>query len=141
MDWQQNISDLNWVAVLVATLSSFAVGYVWYHWSVFGEKWAKLVGMSKKEMDSSDGMGKVFLMTGIQAFVSCVALGALLLATSTEGWTSGLVFGAVLGFAFRFGSHVMHNGFAHRSNDLTWIDGAHDVVAMAVAGAILGAWL
>ena len=141
MDWQQNISDLNWLAVLVATLSSFAVGYVWYHWSVFGEKWAKLVGMSKKEMDSSDGMGKVFLMTGIQAFVSCVALGALLLATSTEGWASGLVFGAVLGFAFRFGSHVMHNGFARRSNDLTWIDGAHDVVAMGVAGAIPGAWL
>lgn len=141
MDWQQHISDLNWAAVLVATLSSFVVGFVWYHWSVFGEKWAKLVGLSKKEMDNPDGMNRVYVMTGVQAFVSCAVVGALLLATDTEGWMTGLVFGAILGLAFRFGTHVMHNGFARRGTDLTWIDGAHDVVSLAVAGAILGAWL
>lgn len=141
MDWQQHLSDLNWVAVLVATLSSFAVGFVWYHWSVFGEKWAKLVGMSKKDLENADGMNKVYLMTAVQAFISSSALGALMIATATTGWWPGLIFGALVGFAFRFGTHVMHNGFARRGSSLTWIDGMHDVVSMAVAGAILGAWL
>lgn len=140
MEWMDQLSELNWWAVLGATVSSFAVGFVWYHWNVLGEKWAKHVGMTKKEMDKSDGMAQTFLMTGIASFVGSAVLGALMLATDTSGWSAGLVFGAVVGFAFRFGAHVIHNGFARRSNELTWIDGSHDVVAVAVAGLILGIW-
>jgi len=141
MDWQQGISDLNWLAVLVATLSSFVVGFAWYAWGVFGQKWAKHVGLSKKDMEKSDGMAQTFLMTGIAAFIGVVIMGALMIATGTEGLVDGAIFGVIVGFAFRFGTHVIHNGFARKSAELTWIDGAHDVVALAVAGAILGAWM
>ncbi|MCB9823115.1 DUF1761 family protein, partial [Candidatus Nomurabacteria bacterium] len=36
--------DVNYVAVLLAALSSFAVGMVWYAKPVFGAKWMKMVG-------------------------------------------------------------------------------------------------
>lgn len=141
MDWLSELGDLNWWAVIGATLSTFVVGGVWYSVGVFGKKWGKLVGMTVKEMNSSEGMAERYSMTGIASLIAVAVTGALMLATGTTGWTDGLVFGAVVGFAFRFGTHVTHNSFAKKSKDLTWIDGMHDVVAMAVVGAILGQWL
>lgn len=141
MDWLSELGDLNWWAVIGATLSTFVVGGVWYSVGVFGKKWGKLVGMTVKEMNSSEGMAERYSMTGIASLIAVAVTGALMLATGTSGWIDGFVFGAVVGFAFRFGTHVTHNGFAKKSNDLTWIDGMHDVVAMAVVGAILGQWL
>lgn len=140
MDWG-TFTGLNWWAIIGATLSSFVVGGVWYSEQAFGKKWAKLVGMTVKEMNDSEGMGKRFGMTGLASFVTAVVLAKLLLATGTTGLIDGLVFGAVTGFAFRLGAHVIHNGFAKKSDTLTWIDGAHDIVAMAIMGAILGNWL
>ncbi len=141
MDWTGYIGDLNWWAVIGATLSTFVVGAAWYSEGVLGAKWAKLVGMTVKEMNSGKGMTEVYVMTGLQSFIVATVMGALLLATKTTGWSDGLVFGLVTGFAYRFGTHVMHNGFAKKSKDLTWIDGAHDVLALGIVGGILGQWL
>ena len=140
MDWINTLSSLNWLAIIVATLSTFAVGYVWYSESVFGKEWAKLVGISIKEMNSGEGMAETFTMTGIASFIAAVVIGSLMVATGTTGPINGLVFGAIVGFAFRFGAHVTHNGFAKKSKRLTWIDGLHDVTAMAIIGLILGTW-
>ncbi len=141
MDWGSQLGDLNWWAVVGATASTFVVGSAWYSMSVFGKKWAKLIGLSEKDMKSGDGMTEVFVMTGITSFITAAVMGALMMATGTSGAADGLLFGAIAGVAFRFGSHVMHNGFARRSKDLTWIDGMHDIVALAVVGAVLGQWL
>jgi len=141
MQWTDALSDLNWWAVIAATVSTFMVGGIWYSASVFGKKWAKLVGITIKEMNSGEGMAETFTMTGIASLIASAVMGALMLATGTTGLLEGLLFGAVVGLAFRFGAHVTHNGFARRSKDLTWIDGLHDITAMAVVGAILGQWL
>lgn len=141
MNWGDFLSELNWWAVIVATLSTFVVGSAWYAMGTFGKRWAKLVGITEKQMKSGEGMAETFAMTAVASFVVSAVMGALMMATATTGWVDGLVFGVITGFAFRFGTHVMHNGFARRSKELTWIDGTHDVVALAVVGAILGQWL
>lgn len=130
-------NELNWLGVILATLSTFLVGYVWYDVRVFGNQWMKLVGVSKKQIESSEGMGKIFGMTAIQSFLTAILLGCLLIVTEANGVIDSLLFAALLGFVFRVGTHVMHNGFARRSDELTAIDGAHDVVALAVMGVVL----
>jgi nucleoside-diphosphate-sugar epimerase len=40
---------------------------------------------------------------------------------------------------FRAGGHLIHTGFAGRPVAVTLIDSGHDLVAMTVAGAIIGA--
>jgi hypothetical protein len=135
------LGDLNWWAVIVAALSSFVVGFVWYAKPVFGNKWMKLVGITPKEMDSSKGMIKTFSMTGLFSLLTAIILGCLMLETGTSGLINGIIFGAVIGLVFRAGAHVIHNGFAHKSGTLTVIDSAHDIAALAVMGAILGVWM
>ena len=134
------ISDLNWWAVIVAALSSFMVGFAWYAKPTFGNKWMKLVGLTAKQMDSTDGMVKRFSMTGIASLLTAITLGCLMIETGTSGLVNGIVFGAIIGLVFRAGAHVIHNGFAHKSGTLTLIDSAHDIVAVALMGAILGVW-
>lgn len=41
--------QINWLAVVLATLSSMIVGSIWYAKPVFGEKWAKLVKLDDKK--------------------------------------------------------------------------------------------
>ena len=139
MEWM--LSDLNWWAIIGATVSTFVVGGLWYSEQLFGKQWGKLVGMTVKEMNKPEGMGKRYGMAGVASFITAVVLANLLHATGTVDWADGLVLGAVLGLAFRMGAHVIHNSFAKKSETLTFIDGAHDIVSMAVMGAILANWL
>lgn len=131
-------NQLNWVAVILAALSSFVVGFVWYHEAVFGKVWMKLVGVSKKDISSTEGMGKAFGMTGLVSLLTAVVLGCLLIATNTHGLIDSKVFAFVVGLVLRAGTHIIHNGFARRPDTLTLIDGAHDVVAVTVMGGIFG---
>ena len=44
-----DISQLNWLAILVATVAAFALGGVWYG-PVFGKAWQRLVGISDEDI-------------------------------------------------------------------------------------------
>lgn len=141
MDWMEALKDLNYWSILAATASSFLVGYIWYNWSVFGASWATHVGLKKKDLQKPEGMGKTFLMTGVGSFIAASVLAALLLATNTTSVSDSMIFGFVLGFGLRLSAHVMHNGFAMRSQQLSLIDGVHDALQLAVMGGVMAALL
>jgi hypothetical protein len=45
MDWLSHISQVNWLAVLLAFISSMAIGSVWYMPAVLGKRWmAAIIG-------------------------------------------------------------------------------------------------
>lgn len=141
MDWCEQLADVNYLAVVVATITTFVLGATWYAWALFGKAWAKHVGLSKKQMDDSSGMVPVFSMTAMGSFIASTTMAALLLATNTEGVLQGAIFGFLIGFAFRFTAHVMHNGFERKNHELTVINSMYDMVQLAVVGAILGGWM
>ena len=47
MDFIAELQNLNYVAVSVATIASYILGFVWYHWAVFGNAWANALGLTK----------------------------------------------------------------------------------------------
>lgn len=141
MEFTEILSKLNWWAVLLATLSSFVVGFLWYDKRTFGKQWMKLVGLTEKQVNSSTGMTKTFTWTGIASLLSAITLGCLMVALGINGLLNGLIFGAVIGAVFRLGGHIIHNGFSKRPTALTVIDGGHDIIALSVAGALLGIWM
>lgn len=141
MEFTEILGKLNWWAVLLATLSSFVVGFLWYDKRAFGKQWMKLVGLTEKQLNSSKNMGATFTWTGIASLLSAVTLGYLMIALGVSGLLEGLLFGGVIGAAFRLGGHVIHNGFSRRPAALTAIDGGHDIIALATMGALLGMWM
>ena len=66
--------EVNYIAVLVAAVVSFVVGFAWYHPSVFGTMWMRLSSITpsmanagKKNMMQSMVFG--FVSTAITAYV------------------------------------------------------------------------
>lgn len=96
MDWVQALKDINYWGVLAAAVASFVLGFGWYHWAVFGKSWVALVGLTKEEADSTEGLGEVLLMAVVGSLVAGAFLAALISATGTDGLVDGALFGAAL---------------------------------------------
>lgn len=137
----QNAANVNWWAVLLATASTFPIGWVWYDMKMgFGKQWAKLVGLKESDMNG-DGMAKTFTSTAILALLTAILLAVILKAMGVVGFWESLGLGVVLGLVLRGGTHIMHNGFAKRPDALTLIDLGHDTLSIAVMCGILGIWM
>lgn len=59
---------INFPAILVAALSSFVVGFVWYNPKVFGTIWMKEIGMTDEKAKQGN-MAKIFGLTFVFSFM------------------------------------------------------------------------
>ena len=51
-------SNINWFALLIATLAYFMLGALWYSKALFGNKWAALVKLDVNDPKLKEGMAK-----------------------------------------------------------------------------------
>ena len=136
-----NFDQLNWWAIIVATISTMPVGYVWYDLKMgFGKRWAKMNGLSEKELSSTDGMAKTFGLMLLTSLLTAVIMASFIIATDVSGFWESLVFGLIFGVVLRGGAHIIHNGFTRKPMELTFIDVGHDMVSLSVVAVILGLW-
>ena len=42
--------ETNWIAILLAALSTLVVGFIWYNPKVFGTIWMKEAGLTEEKM-------------------------------------------------------------------------------------------
>ncbi len=133
-----DVGAVTWWAVGVAFLAAFVFGGFWYSPQGFFPVWARLGKISDEDMKNAN-MGVAFGGTVVGNLLGVVLMALMLPALGSEGWLAGLAVGALVGFVFRGGAHAIHNGFAARHPGVTLIDVAHDTIALAIVGAILGA--
>jgi hypothetical protein len=136
MEWL-SFDGVNWLAVLLAFLLSFAFGWWYYSSAGVFKPWAKAAGVSPDVVQNSN-MAVAFGGTILANALGVILLAVLMAGVGVTGWWQGLVFGAVLGLVFRGGAHALHNGFAGRSPKVTLFDAVHDTVALGLAGLVLG---
>jgi hypothetical protein len=132
-----DLGAVNWMSVAFAFLLSFGLGWLWYSPQGFFNPWKRAAGITDEQMREAD-MGIAFGLTATANLFGVILLAVLMAATDVSGWWQGLVFGAIVGLVFRGGAHALHNGFAIRKHLVTVIDAAHDTVALALAGLIIG---
>lgn len=136
-----DLDSIHWLGVLLATLSAFAVGAIWYMPQVFGTGWMAEVGLTPEGVEANPPSAATWAKVAVMAAVTAIGLNLVLIAFGVGTATSGALAGGTLALLFRGTTHFIHNGFAQRSDKLSLIDTGHDLAAMAVAGAILGAFL
>ena len=132
-----NMHTLNIWAILVATVSAFVLGGLWYSPAVFGKAWQRANGFG--ETPPATNMGKVFGISFILTLIMAINLAMFLNAPTTT-----TAFGAAAGFAAGFGWVAMGIGvvslFERRPWSYVFINGGYLTVALTMMGAILGAW-
>jgi hypothetical protein len=139
MDWLSFISQINWLAVALAFISSMAIGFVWYMPAVLGNRWMAAIGKTEEDLKSIGGGAGIWVPMMVAAALTAILLAVLISKLGLDNAVAGGWFALVLALVFRAGGHVIHNGFAGRPAAVTLIDSGHDLVAMTVAGAIIGA--
>lgn len=139
MDWLSYISQINWLAVLLAFIASMAIGFVWYMPAVLGNRWMAAIGKTEEDLKNIGGGPGIWVPMMVAAALTAILLAVLISKLGLDNALAGGWFALVLALVFRAGGHVIHNGFAGRPAAVTLIDSGHDLVAMTAAGAIIGA--
>lgn len=133
---------IDYLAVLVAAAGAWIAGAVWY--GVLGKAWLAALGKTKKELMGPSGKPRPgpfilsFAADLVIAFVLAGVVGAM--GAGKVNVLTGIVTAALLWLGFVVTSMAVNNAFAGRKTTLTVIDAGHWLLAMAVAGAIVGAF-
>lgn len=138
MNFIAELQNLNYIAITIATIASYILGFVWYHWAVFGAAWAKALNLTKEEADNTEGLGGAFAMSLVSGLTKTVFIALLISATEISGALTGALFGVATATVFTVTSLGYYNGFARMPSKLTLINSAHSVVELALIGAIIG---
>ena len=127
---------VNYWAVLVAAVVYFALGAGWY--MVLSKPWMAAVGMGEDpEMSANPVMYAVtFVLEAVATFTLAVLIGNM----GAAGLGAGAAVGALVGIGIWFALMSVTFMYEGRKPALFLIDGGYHVLALMVAGAILGAW-
>ena len=117
---KQNNMEINFLALLLAALSTLVVGFIWYHPKVFGTIWMKESGTSMEKMKGSNMMA-IFAMSLLYAFFISFMLQMLVIhqfgalgmigGDPSKALPSYTSFIADYGTAFRTFKHGALHGF------------------------------
>jgi hypothetical protein len=137
MDIATAWSNVNWWSVLVATLSAFILGAMWYSPKTIGKIWIK---EAKIDLEKAKSSNMLLLMgiTFVLQFISTLVMELFIGANATL--SIGLAAGAFVGIgwvATSFGTSYL---FSQKSLRLYFIDAGYYIVLFLIVGAILGAW-
>jgi hypothetical protein len=121
-------------AILVAAVSSFLLGGLWYSPVLFGKAWNRENG----SMPKPGHPAKVFGVSFVFSLIAAAAF-AWLVGPSPPLQT-GLLLGLVAGFGIAAASFGINYQFAQRSFTLWLIDGGYHTVQFMLFGAVLGLW-
>ena len=159
--------EINFLALLVAALSTLLVGFVWYHPKVFGTIWMKETGLTEESMKGSN-MVAIFGFAVFYAFLIAIILQFLTIhqwgafsmvgGDTTKALPSYAAFMSDYGTAFRTFKHGAFHGFLSglflalpiigtnalfekRSFKYTLISGGFWIVCFTIMGGIICAWV
>ncbi|HSR67804.1 MAG TPA: DUF1761 domain-containing protein [Acidobacteriota bacterium] len=129
---------INYWAVLVAALSMFLLGGLWYSPVLFGGVWMRANQLTEKDLEDGNP-AKIYGVSFLFSLIMSANLAAFLSGPETD-----MAWGATAGFLAGFGWVALGIGmvslFERRPFSYMLVNGAYMTVAFTLMGLILGAW-
>lgn len=130
--------EINHFAVVVAALSDFAVGALWYSPIGFYRAWMGANNFTEADVKRGNP-AVIFGLTFVLALLISYNL-AYFLAEPTTDWQWGLTAGVLAGLGWAATAFAIVALFERRSWRYILINGGYIVTAFALKGLILGIW-
>lgn len=139
-----HMHSLNWLAILVAAISTMILGFLWYSPLLFAKAWTREMGYDANDKAKMDEMrksgGPAYAGSMVAALLSAFTLALILHGMRAESLHFGIMasFHIWLGFV----ATVQFTGalFAKQSMKLFAINTGYQLVCFLVMGAILVLW-
>jgi hypothetical protein len=137
MDMQNAFQNLNWLAIVVAAVSAFILGGLWYSPLLFAKRWMKETGITE-ESTKNTNMIKIFGLSFILSLIASFFLAMFI------GAGAGAAFGTLAGFMAGVGWVFTFMGIIYLFESKTLahflINSLYSVASLTLMGFIIGIW-
>lgn len=132
--------EINWLAVVLAAVSPFLVGGIWYSPPLFMRPWQALTGVTDEQFAS--GFGKALAISVPTALLAAATV-AYVADLGKEFYDSGTLTAGLLAALGLWAGLVMttivtNNAFERRPFKLSLIQSGNQLVTFALMGLIIG---
>lgn len=128
------LGDLNWLAVLVATIAWFAYSAVYYSLPFISKAWQAAAKIPPQE---GAPLPAIMAATVVLYFIVSTVIGLLVQATGTTELTDGIVLGVTLGVAFGAATGLISQMYEQKGSSYWVINGINAIVSFAIVAGIL----
>lgn len=128
-------SNINYLAVIAAIISSWLLGGLWYNKLVFGAMYAQ---SESSKMAQSRHPRLIFLTAFVMWTISALAFAFCLGKNPPLGLA--IMVGALTGFCFVSTSLAVNYAFSGRSLKMFLIDAGYHTLQFTIYGVIYGLW-
>jgi hypothetical protein len=129
--------EINYLAVILAALSAFFLGYLWYT-VIFAKPWQAEIGMGSKSKDvTPPNLGRLLAGSLILEVIMALVLASFI--GKEADWSYGLRVGLTVGLglvALAFGVNYLFEG---KSLKHWLINAGYNAAVFALMGLIIGA--
>jgi hypothetical protein len=130
--------ELNWLAIIVATIAWFAFSAIWYSVPPLSKAWQNA---SKVDMTAEGPpLAVLFIPTLIGYFVTTVVIGLIVEAIGTTEVVDAVVLGVVLGIGFGAVGALVSQVYERKGSTYWLINGINAVIAYVIVCVILAVW-
>lgn len=138
MEPSEVFGSINYLAVIVAALSSFIVGWIWYG-PLFGKAWMRLHGFTVEELkDSNMSMPVIMVVNYIATALAALAIAMFI---GPEANAAFGIFAGLMIAVFWIGTSRLNDVLYEKKPwGLFFINVGYNVVIYVIMGAILGVW-
>lgn len=129
---------INWLAVIVAAVAIYAVGFVIYGLLVPAETWMAWEGDTQAELDA---VGESRMPFGVvMPLMTAIFMALIFKWAQVAGASNGAKWGAAVALASAIPAEMYAWVYGTGLMEITLVDSAHLLLGHVVAGTILGGW-
>jgi hypothetical protein len=129
------VRPLEWLPSLIAALSAFALGGLWYSPLLFGKAWQRESGLSDEKLQAAN-KGLIFGVSFVLCLIAAVAFSMVI---GTEpGFFMALHSGIGIGLAWVATSFGVNYLFELKSLKLWFINAGYHTLQFTIYGLVFG---
>lgn len=133
------LSDVNWLAILVASLAYFFLGAIWYSF-LFQKPWIRLLKIDVNDAKMKSGVAAIMVGSFIMMFVTSIVLAMFTVAMDFHHWQDGFHLGFMTGLGIAFTSMAINMLYEKKPVGLYFINGGYQLLGNIIVGVILAVW-
>ena len=135
-----NISDINWPAFIVCSISAMIIGFLWYG-PLFGKAWKKANRFTDKDMKNMKITPAAAMVYGtINALVTAFFVGLITAALKSGNLSGGLIAGFVLWIGIAATSRMNSVIYEQKPLSLFIVNAGYDLANILVMCVIFSVW-
>jgi hypothetical protein len=131
-------SELNWVAIVVATVAWFVFSAIWYSVPPLSKAWQKA---SKVDV-TGDGppLALLFIPTFVGYFVTTVVIALMARGIGATEVMDGVWLGVALGVGFGVVGGLVSQIYEQKGSSYWLINGINAIIAYVIVATIVTVW-